>query len=63
MSKCPQGLWQSGATLECDLLPTQPRKLKGKLSRLATENDGLRYYYLCAQCLAEVEVAKGPPIE
>jgi len=51
------------SVFECDLTLTQLQKLKGKLSRLVTEEDGLRYYYMCAQCLAKVEVVKGPPVE
>ena len=51
------------SVFECDLPPVHLRKLKKRLSRFITDEDSLRYYYLCGQCLPRVEVINGPPVE
>jgi|GEM_PF-3349190 len=38
--------------------------LTGKgVQKLLQDEDSVRYYYLCADCLRKVEVVNGPPVE
>jgi CRISPR-associated protein Cas2 len=50
------------SVFECDLKLPHLQKLKQKLGRVLQDEDSLRYYYLCAQCLPKVEVVNGPPV-
>jgi len=51
------------SVFECDLTPGHLQKLKGRLSRVITAEDSLRYYHLCAQCLPKTEVINGPAVQ
>jgi len=51
------------SVFECNLKDEQVKKLKDKLSRVIRDDDSLRYYHLCAQCIARVETVNGPPVE
>lgn len=50
------------SVFECDLTPKHFAKLKERLGKVLTGEDGLRYYVLCAECLQKIEVAGGPPV-
>jgi CRISPR-associated protein Cas2 len=50
------------SVFECDLQLKHFEKLKQKLARVLRDEDSVRYYYLCAACLAKVEVINGPPV-
>jgi CRISPR-associated protein Cas2 len=50
------------SVFECDLKPDNVQKLKARLTKVITEEDTLRYYYLCAACLEKVEIVNGPPL-
>lgn len=50
------------SVFECDLEPKHNHKLKQKLSKVLKDEDSVRYYYLCGQCLPKVEVVNGPPV-
>lgn len=50
------------SVFECDLKLPHLQKLKQKLGRVLKDEDGLRYYYLCGQCLPKVEVVNGPSV-
>ena len=50
------------SVFECDLKLQHLQKLKQKLAKVLKDEDSLRYYYLCAQCLPKVEVVNGPPV-
>jgi CRISPR-associated protein Cas2 len=50
------------SVFECDLQVKHLQKLKQKLTRGLKEEDSLRYYHLCGQCLPKVEVVNGPPV-
>lgn len=53
------------SVFECDLTPPQYATLKKKLDRLVNlEEDSLRYYRLCSNCVPQIEVTGvGPPVE
>ncbi len=50
------------SVFECDITQKHFEKLKERLAKVLTEEDGLRYYLLCAECLPRVEVAHGLPV-
>jgi CRISPR-associated protein Cas2 len=50
------------SVFECDLKPDFLTLLKKRLTKIVKEEDTLRYYYLCTQCLTKVEVVNGPPV-
>jgi len=50
------------SVFECDLQLKHIQKLKQKLTKVLKDEDSVRYYYLCAQCLPKVEVVNGPPV-
>lgn len=50
------------SVFECDLKMKEIQKLKQKISKVLKEEDSVRYYYLCAECLPKVEVVNGPPV-
>jgi len=50
------------SVFECDIKPDHMELLKKKLTRVIKEDDTVRYYYLCANCIGKVEVVKGPPV-
>jgi len=47
---------------ECDITQAQFDKLKRKLTTATKEEDGLRYYTLCSNCIQKIEVVHGPPV-
>ena len=53
------------SVFECDLTARQFDRLKARLNRLIKpEEDNLRYYTLCAQCVPRIHlVGAGPPVE
>lgn len=50
------------SVFECDLKPELISLLKQRIAKLTRQEDTLRYYYLCAQCLPKVEAVNGPPV-
>lgn len=50
------------SAFECDLTPKQSEKLQQRLAKVLTEEDGLRYYFLCAECVPRIKVAQGAPV-
>ena len=50
------------SVFECDISPKHFDKLQQKLEKVLTEEDGLRYYLLCAECVPRIIVAQGPPV-
>lgn len=50
------------SVFECDLEQKHLDKLKQKLRQLLQDEDSVRYYYLCRDCLQKVEVVSGPPV-
>ena len=50
------------SVFECDITPKHFEKLKQRLSKILKDDDGLRYYILCAQCIPKIEVVNGPPV-
>ena len=67
MSKTLEGFGSrvQKSVFECDLTPKQLESLKKKLNRvMKAEEDSVRYYNLCAQCLGRIELAgNSPPVE
>lgn len=52
------------SVFECDLAGKEIDALKRKLARAANgDEDNVRYYYLCSECVRRVEVGHGPPVE
>jgi CRISPR-associated protein Cas2 len=53
------------SVFECDLTLKQLERLKQRLGRLVKpEEDSVRYYALCAECVPRIElVGSGPPVE
>lgn len=50
------------SVFECDIKPDHMKTLKDRLAKILTDEDAVRYYYLCAQCLPRIEVINGPPV-
>jgi len=50
------------SVFECDLQLKHLPKLKQKLTKVLKDEDQVRYYYLCANCLPKTEVVNGPPV-
>lgn len=51
------------SVFECDIKPDHMTKLKQKLAKVIDNNeDTLRYYFLCAECIPKIEIANGPPV-
>lgn len=50
------------SVFECDISPKHFEKLQQKLAKVLTEEDGLRYYLLCGECVTKIEVARGTPV-
>jgi len=47
---------------ECDITQTQFNKLRERLGKVIKEEDGVRYYVLCASCVSKIEVVQGAPV-
>ena len=47
---------------ECDIKPEHLRLLQQKLAKAIGPEGTLRYYHLCANCIARVEVVNGLPV-
>ena len=50
------------SVFECDLTPKHFQELKQRLSKVVKDDDGLRYYILCSECVSKIEVVNGPPV-
>ena len=51
------------SVFECELVPRQLTKLRAELERLIdAKEDGLRFYRLCKDCLAETSVVGSKPL-
>jgi len=50
------------SVFECDLQLKQLQKLRQKLTKVLRDEDSVRYYYLCAECVPKVEVVNDPPV-
>jgi len=50
------------SVFECDPQLKHLQKLRQKLTKVLRDEDSVRYYYLCAECLPRVEVINGPPV-
>jgi CRISPR-associated protein Cas2 len=49
------GQWTQYSLFECHLSEKQYLKLRQKLDRLLADEDSVRFYNLCAGCVAKVE--------
>ena len=53
---CGFGEWTQYSLFECHLTSKEMLVLRGKLDKLVDENeDSVRFYYLCAACVAKTE--------
>jgi CRISPR-associated protein Cas2 len=50
------------SVFECDLSQKHLEELRERLEGVLTKEDGLRYYFLCSECLSKVRVAQGLPV-
>lgn len=50
------------SVFECDVRPEHVRKMKEKLAKVLKDEDTVRYYYLCCECIPKVDVVNGPPV-
>lgn len=50
------------SVFECDIKAEHMKKMKDKLAKVLKDEDSVRYYYLCAECITKVEVVNGPPV-
>lgn len=50
------------SVFECDITPKHFEKLKQRLGKVLKDDDGLRYYLLCTECVSKIEVAGGLPV-
>lgn len=50
------------SVFECDIKPERMKLLKARLAKIIKEEDSIRYYYLCAQCVDKTEVVNGPSV-
>jgi len=50
------------SVFECDIKADHMSMLKEKLAWVLKQEDTVRYYYLCAQCIPKIEVFNGPPV-
>lgn len=50
------------SVFECDLKAEYVKSLKAKISKIITDEDTIRYYYLCSECIPKIEVINGPPV-
>jgi CRISPR-associated protein Cas2 len=50
------------SVFECDIKEENLKKLKEKVKDVIIDEDSVRYYYLCAGCITEIEVINGPPV-
>jgi CRISPR-associated protein Cas2 len=56
------GKWTQYSLFECFLTKKQLVLLRSKLSEhLAAQEDSVRFYPLCANCVSKVETIEGPP--
>lgn len=37
-------------------------EMKEKIAKVLKDEDSIRYYYLCGECIKKVEVINGPPV-
>jgi CRISPR-associated protein Cas2 len=57
------GQWMQFSVFECSLTDTQYAKLRARLSKLVkSEEDSVRFYFLCACCQAKVERIGGEQV-
>lgn len=57
---CGFGQWTQYSLFECHLTPKQMLLLRDKLDKHLKEGDSVRFYPLCAGCLAKVQTVGGP---
>ena len=50
------------SVFECDITPKHFQELRRRLDKVLKDDDGLRYYILCAECVPRIEVFSGPPV-
>jgi len=50
------------SVFECDIRPEHMKMLKQRLSKVLKDDDTVRYYYLCAQCIPKVQIVNGLPV-
>jgi CRISPR-associated protein Cas2 len=50
------------SVFECDIKAEHMEKLKEKLIKVLNDEDSVRYYYLCGECIKKVEKVNGPPV-
>lgn len=57
------GQWMQYSLFECDLTETQYAKLRSRLNKLIkSDQDSIRFYFLCACCKAKVERIGGESV-
>lgn len=50
------------SVFECDISKEHLKKLKKKIGDILKEEDSVRYYHLCEECVSKVEVIHGPEV-
>ena len=50
------------SVFECDITLKHFQKLRQRLDKVLNDDDGLRYYVLCSECVPKIEVVSGPPV-
>ena len=53
------GQWTQYSLFECHLSEKQYLKLRQKLDQLLADEDSVRFYNLCAGCVAKIETVGG----
>jgi CRISPR-associated protein Cas2 len=57
------GQWMQFSVFECNLTPTEYRRLRNRLNKLIqAEEDSIRFYFLCECCQAKVERIGGEQV-
>ena len=58
------GQWMQYSIFECELTDVQYAKLRARLAKLLkSQEDNIRFYFLCQCCQGKVERIGGPPVE
>ena len=57
------GQWMQFSVFECNLTPTEYRRLRNRLNKLIqAEEDSIRFYFLCECCQEKVERIGGEQV-
>lgn len=50
------------SVFECDIEKREFEQLRARIKKVLHDDDGMRYYLLCADCLQRVVVESGPQV-